>query len=625
MEQHVDFFPLLIVTLLAVAAPVVLHRIPRIAIPIVVGEILAGVLVGPSGFDLLGEPDPWLEFLKVFGFTYLMFLCGLEIDFNLLFRERPAAFSGPGSRPAWLSRPATAAALSWGATLAASGIASLWIAGAGLVENAVLLALVLSTTSLGVVLPVLGERGLSGTALGQSILAVAVLGDFATVFLLSGYVVIYTEGLGFDLLLILLLLAITFLVYRLMHLSQRHLPLERWIEELSHATGQLDTRGALALAVVFIALAQSLGVEIILGAFIAGAIVSLLSDREGSLVRPKLNALGYGFFIPIFFIMVGVDFDLEALFREPSGRNLVLLLIVAAFLVKFAGALVYKIFLPWRQVVAIGTLTSARLSLIIAVAEIGLEIGLVTPALRSAIILVSIVTVLVCPVLFNRLVERVESEEGKILIVGASAQARLLAERMVAHGERVAMVTAPAAGGETPPLAGLEIIPVASYSDSDLEHIEAGRVNALVCMVEAEAECLRVATTMRDRLGVDNVVAYAGAVQEPGEFGRRDIRLVDPTLSSVTMLEALVRNPDLVSLLTEEEPNRLIRDIRVAHRSFDGRRLDQIRLPGDVLIISISRSGLITIPHGDTRLQRGDRLTVAGSREAIEEAAEYFG
>lgn len=624
MEQQVDFYPLLVVTLLAVAVPVILHRIPRIAIPIVVGEILAGILVGPSGLDLLGQPDPWLSFLKVFGFSYLMFLCGLEIDFNLLFRTKRAA-AGPDIRWKWLNRPAAAGAVSFALTLAVAGIASLWMQQYGLVGNAVLMALVLSTTSLGVVMPVLKERGLSGSSLGQSILAIAVLGDFATVFLLSVYVVLQTEGLSFDILLILILLAVTFLVYRLMQLSQRHLPMERWIEELSHATGQLDTRGALALAVVFIALAQGLGVEIILGAFIAGVIVSLLSDRESSLVRPKLNALGYGFFIPIFFIMVGVDFDLRALLDEPSGPTLVFFLILLAFVVKFAGALVFKFFLSWREVFALGTLTSARLSLIIAVAEIGVEIGAISTAMNSAIILVSIVTVLLCPVAFNRLAEPVQPAQDKVMIVGDSPRARLLAERMLAHGEKVVKVMqAPTVKG-TAPLPGLEIVGVSSYSEEELKRIWPANVSAMVCMVEDERLCLRLATAAQDDFGVENVVAYAGAVKDARPFVRKGIQLVDPILSSVAMLEALVRNPDMLSLLTEQEPNRLIRDIRVKRPTFDGRRLGQIRVPGGALIISIGRQGEITIPHGDTRLRRGDRLTVAGSMEAIEKAAEYFG
>lgn len=313
MHPGVDFFPLLVVTVLAVAVPVLLHRIPRLSIPIVVGEIVAGIVVGPTGLDLITGANPYLDFLKLFGFAYLMFMCGLEIDFRLLHtaeRDESAA-----SR--WPPGPLAMALVSFVAALAAAAACALLLRRWGVVDNVLLMALVLSTTSLGVVAPVLKEHGMSRSRLGQYILVASVVADLATVTLVSVYVIFHTRGLTLDLFLVVGLLATAFLVYGLVKLAGRYVDLEELVDDLSHATAQLDTRGALALSVIFIALAQVLGQEVILGAFLAGAIVSLLSADEGSLLRPKLHALGYGFFIPIFFIMVGVDFDLRALLIAP--------------------------------------------------------------------------------------------------------------------------------------------------------------------------------------------------------------------------------------------------------------------------------------------------------------------
>jgi len=619
METHVDFSPLLVVSVLAMLVPIVLHRIPRIAIPIVVGEIVAGMAFGPHGLNLIHGDNQQLEFLKLFGFAYLMFLSGLEIDFDVLFRSGSGKQEGAlGGR---LRSPLGAALLSFGLTLLIALAFSASLVELGLASNVWVMALILSTTSLGVVVPVLKERGLIRSAMGQYILVASVVGDLATVMLISVYVILHTQGLTFEVLFVLVLLVATFAVYRLAKTSQRHLPLEQIVEELSHATAQLDTRVALGLAVVFIALAQGLGVEVILGAFLAGAVVSLLSAEEGSALRPKLNAIGYGFFIPIFFIMVGVDFDLAAL-ESRQGLLLVPALLAMAYAVKLVAGLVYKPMLSWRQVLGLGILTSSRLSLIIAVAAIGVEIGAITEVTNAAIILVAIITVIISPIAFARIIPARTDKRRRVIIAGSAPHARLLAQRLSEHGEQVSVITRNEHLSEEIAKMGLEVILVEKLGrDEDLLRAGIDEAWAFVSMLADPKEALELTRRVKREYGIDTVVAHVQNPQEGAAFRGEGIRVVDPNLSTVIMLEAMVRHPHAFSMLAELDIDSHVADVRVASIGVTGKQLREIPLPGDALVLAVVRDGEMVIPRGHTRLRHGDYLTLVGSRDDVLDAA----
>ncbi len=622
MEHPVDFTPLVVVTILAVAVPLVLRRFTS-TMPIVAGELISGILVGPSGLNLIAESNPWLDFLKLFGFSYLMFLSGLEVDFDLLLADSRKSRSG-----GWRSLTATplrVATLSLAVTLSVAMALSHLLAKWEAAGDPFIMTLILSTTSLGVVTPVLKERRVLYTGFGQHLLVGAVVWDFATLFLVGAYVSFYTSGLTVEILLILVLVGATFLIYRLAHLSRRHLPLEKVFEDLSHATGQLDVRGALALAVVFIALAQGLGVEVILGAFLAGAIVSLLSEEAGSSVRPKLNALGYGFFIPVFFVMVGVEFNLESLTETPRSLLLAPALVGIAFLVKYTGALVYRPLFSWREVIAIGSLSSARLSLIIAVAAIGLEIGAITEAANSSIILVAITTVIVAPLLFNWLIPVQPEPRRKVIIVGSPPHAQLLVQRLRNRGEEVVIIAASDHFLREAEAMGLETIRVdrkqhlAALSNPDLRD-----AHALVCMLDEEEDLLRVAKAAKHQLGIETVVCHAQAPALAKRLRRNGVEAIDPNLALVLTLELMVCHPQAFSLLVGEGMERHSAAVKVRNPDLVGRTLRDIPLPGDALVLVLSRQGEALVPRGHTALAEGDLLTLVGSPEAVEAAASHL-
>ena len=383
MEAEAGFTPLLIVIALAFSVPLVLMRFQRLRLPIVVGEILAGIVVGRSGFGWVTNEDALLTLLAEFGFVFLMFLAGMEIDFANLNMERAHSVPGRGARTSLSAAgkhrlrtlgPVPLSLLSFLLTLALSTIVGFTLLRLGLVHSPWMMALIMSTTSLGVVMPVLKEQELTRGRFGQSILIAALIADFTTMLLITIVVATVSHGLTFEILLISVLFVVFFLLYRL-GIMDRVQAVRRRLDDLSHATARIKIRGAFTIMLLFVVLAETLGAEIILGAFIAGAMLSLISTREDMEATHQLEAVGFGFFIPIFFIMVGANFNLGVLLGSPAALLLLPFLVLAAFLVKLLPALLFRLQFTWRETLSAGFLLSARLSLIIAASAIGLNWG----------------------------------------------------------------------------------------------------------------------------------------------------------------------------------------------------------------------------------------------------------
>jgi Kef-type K+ transport system membrane component KefB len=391
-----SFLPLLIVVVLASLVPLALSSMRgRLAVPIVVGEIIAGMIVGRSGFGWVLPGDVALELLKELGFVFLMFLSGMEIDFRSLRGNGSERFSARWS-------PLSMAVLNFAVTLlfaCAFAFGLLWI---GATTDPWMMALILSTTALGVVVPILKEAGLSRTLFGQTILLATVIADFVTMFMISVLVALISRGLTAEILLVFLLFVAFFLAARFGTFLSRVDAVQRLVQELSHATAQIKVRVAFSTLLIFVVLAERLGIEIIVGAFLAGAIVALLRTPEDRELASQLEAIGFGLFIPIFFIMVGVDFNLPALLSSSGALLAVPLLLVAAASVKIIPALVFRINHTWRESLAAGILMCPRLSLIIAAAAVGKKLGIIDESVNAGIVLVAIVTVTAAPLGFLR-------------------------------------------------------------------------------------------------------------------------------------------------------------------------------------------------------------------------------
>ncbi len=606
-EDPGRFVPLLIVLLLAFAVPLVFGRFKRI--PVVVGEIIAGVIVGPSVLGWVSN-GPILTFMADIGLAFLMFLAGLEIDFDILFPRKEQKSNGPNV--------GLLALLIYGLTLALAIPGAMLINRLGLQGEQALLVFILSATSLGVLLPILKEREMLNERFGQIIFITAMLADFITVLLLTVYLITSNRGFDPEIFSLGLLFLAFILFYRFGPGLVRIPAVRNFFEELSRATIQIKVRGAIVILMSFVVLAEFVDAELILGAFLAGMIISLLKGSEDDNMVHKLEAFGFGFFTPVFFILVGVDLDLQALMESPESLLSLPEFFLIAIVVKLLPLLVVKKFFSWRQIFGAGFLLNTHLSLEVAIAVIGLRAGLFDSATATTVILFSVITVLLMPFLFGLILPFVSREVKRYaLIVGGTELGLHVAQELRAHGDDVRFMDCDAGWRRSVSENGFDVIEAEASADS-LDLVPAAEVKALLLLGEDEQNSLEIGRVARGR-GVRNVIAVVRNPVLLEEFQKAGIKPFSPALQRATMITMMARNPDVYTLLTSSQDDRTTRRMRLRNPALSGRKLRELKLPGDALVLALRRENELIIPHGDTVLELGDRLTLVGNIEALKE------
>src|SRR5438105_2035548 len=390
---NVSFSGLLIVAVVAFAAPLFLGLTPAHRLPAIVLEIVAGIMIGPSVLGWVKVDLP-ISILSVLGLAFLLFLAGLEVELERV-RGRLLVFVGSG----FLLSIGLALLVGYGLYLA------------GQVVSPLLIAIILVATGLGIVIPVLKDAGESTTDFGQLVIAGAMFAEFGSIILLSLFFSREATSTTTKLVLlggfVLLAAVLAFVVLRL----ERSMSIAAVLLRLQDTTALIRVRGAFMLLVAFVALASLLGLETVLGAFVACVILRLI-DGDQMMTHPqfrlKLEAIGFGVFIPVFFVSSGIQFDLAALFSSPSTLLRVPVFLVALLFVRGVPALLCPPLVGSRRSVVAGLLQATSLSFIVAASQIGLELGLITKATGAALIAAGLLSVLIFPILALTLLRRSE-------------------------------------------------------------------------------------------------------------------------------------------------------------------------------------------------------------------------
>ncbi len=391
---EVHFTNLLIVVFVALLAPLALGFFPRFRFPAIVLEIVLGIVIGPSGLGWV-KPDFPVSILALVGLAFLLFLSGLEIDIERL-RGRILKLT----------------ALGFLASFAIAIVLGLGLQAGGFVKSPLFVAIVLVATSLGVIVPVLKDSGNISSDFGQLVIAAASIADFGAIILLS----VFFSGKGSTSTTgTLILLGVFGLVVALVGLAiagvEHSMSLAGVLRRLQDTTAQIRVRAAFVLLIGFTALADSVGLETILGAFAAGALLSLI-DRDEAMTHPqfrlKLEAVGFGVFIPVFFVTSGLRFDLNALFSSPSTVARVPLFLLAIYLARGLPAFVYVRLLGRSRSVIAGVLQATSLPFIVAATQIGLSLGVVTRASAAALVAAGLLSVVISPALGLVLLRRAQ-------------------------------------------------------------------------------------------------------------------------------------------------------------------------------------------------------------------------
>jgi monovalent cation:H+ antiporter-2, CPA2 family len=602
LGQHASVISLLIVVTAAFITPIILHRFKLSFIPVVVAEILMGLVIGKTGLNVV-HADTWLGTLSTLGFIFLMFLSGLEIDFSAFTRNKKT--SGMKKEP----NSFLASGLIFGGIFIISLGLSFLFVWAGFIDNAFLMTMIISTISLGVVVPTLKEAHLMKTTIGQIILLTAVIADLITMILLAVFVSIHEGGKGSTWLLLILFAAGVCLYFIGRGFKNRNI-----FETLSTSTIQIGTRAVFTLIIVLVGLSETIGAENILGAFLAGVLVSLLSPNQELL--HKLDSFGYGFLIPIFFVMVGVNLNLWALLSDPKLLMLIPLLLLGLFISKLVPVYLLKIWYDTKTVIASGFLLTSTLSLVIAAATIGEKMKIISSKMGGTLILVAVITSIISPIVFKKLFprERAANKKLKVVFIGAT-QLTLpislelksgLYETVIYHKESDTKISNSL----------FDVNEISDYSLETIEKTEAVHADIVVVSTGDEEVNAVLAVGVKEK-GIQRVITRVESPDLEESLLEHNVEVFSSFISTKVLLRALIESPSVIDILTNQE--NALYEIRMRNEEFDGMLLRRFPFIGDIIFVRIFRGNDSIVPHGDTELELNDRLIVTGSKEYVDE------
>jgi len=377
----VSFSSVAVVAAVALLAPMVIG-LTGLRLPAIVLEILLGIAVGPQVLGWASFDEP-VQVLSVFGLAFLLLLAGLEIEFDRL-------------RGRLLGTTALGFAVSFGLAL----VVGYALKAGDLVRSPLLIAIILSATGLGIILPILKDAGETTTPFGQVVVAGASIAEVTPIVLLSLFFSGEAGGLGAKLVLLIGFLLFVLAVAATILGFQRSMRVTSTLVRLQDTTAEIRVRGAFLLLALFVVLASEFGLEAILGAFLAGATLKLVDRDEGmthAFFHRKLEATGFGVFIPFFFVSTGIKLDVSSLFASGSALARVPIFLAALLLVRGLPALFYRGFGNRAQVTAAGLLQATSLSIPVVAGQIGVDLGLIRPVNYVALVAAGLISVIVFP------------------------------------------------------------------------------------------------------------------------------------------------------------------------------------------------------------------------------------
>lgn len=599
---------IVIVVVAAFLTPLLLHRFKLNVIPVVIGEIIVGLIIGKSGFDLI-EKDMWLQTLSTLGFIFLMFLSGLEIDFTAFSGGKKAITLPNGKKEP--NRLKVATIIFIGILIVSILLAYLFVF-IGLMDDVMLLTLIISTISLGVVVPTLKDAHIMKTGIGQIILLIAVIADLVTMILLTVYVSLTSGGEGNLWLILILFAAGVFLYFIGKRFKTRAL-----FEKLSRGTTQIGTRAVFTLILVLVALSESVGAENILGAFLAGTLVSLLAPNQ-EMIR-QLDSFGYGFLIPIFFVMVGVDLDLWSLLSDKHLLLLIPLLILAFLISKFIPVYLLKKWYDTKTVVSSAFLLTSTLSLVIAAAKIAERIGAITAAMSGTFILVAVITCIITPILFRKIFpkENLQERKLKVSLVGAN-QLTLSVTRELSSKLYEVTLYHTILDKEEKQIAS-SLFNVKEIHDYEVATLEAEGIfsSDIIVIMSGDEEVNAPLAIEAKHRKVERVIARIETPDLQEMLRNQEVEVFSTLLSTQALLRSLIESPSVMKILTNQDTS--LHEIHMLNHEFEGMTLRKFPFTGDVIFVRIFRGKDSIVPHGDTELHMNDRLIVTGSNEYVDD------
>ncbi|EOB0607229.1 TPA: monovalent cation:proton antiporter family protein [Staphylococcus aureus] len=604
-----EFLSLVIVVLAAFLTPIIVNRLNINFLPVVVAEILMGIVIGNSFLNIV-ERDSILNILSTLGFIFLMFLSGLEIDFKAFKKDKRARQGqndDESSIPGHLNLALTVFAFIMIISILLAYVFK-WL---GLVDDVLLMVIIISTISLGVVVPTLKEMNIMRTTIGQFILLVAVLADLVTMILLTVYGAINGQG-GSTIWLIGILVVFTVISYILGVQFKRM----SFLQKLMDGTTQIGIRAVFALIILLVALAEGVGAENILGAFLAGVVVSLLNPDEEMV--EKLDSFGYGFFIPIFFIMVGVDLNIPSLIKEPKLLIIIPILIVAFIISKLIPVMFIRRWFDMKTTIASAFLLTSTLSLVIAAAKISERLNAISAETSGILILSAVITCVFVPIIFKKLFPVPDEFNRKIEVslIGKNQLTIPIAQNLTSQLYDVTLYYRKDLSDRRQLSDDITMIEIADYEQDVLERLGLFDRDIVVCATNDDDINRKVAKLAKAHQ-VERVICRLESTTDDTELVDSGIEIFSSYLSNKILLKGLIETPNMLNLLSNVETS--LYEIQMLNYKYENIQLRNFPFGGDIIFVRIIRNNESIVPHGDTQLRYGDRLIVTGAKEYVDE------
>ena len=602
---------MLIIMLAALIIPIAMARFKVSSVPTAVAEIVAGIFLGKSAFNIVQETSS-LTLLSSLGVIILMFLSGMEINFDLFKKA-------PGQKKRDPKSPVSIAVLSFTAVIITAFILGVILYFMGLFSDILLATILFSTIALGVVIATLKEKEILGRPMGQTILLTAVLGEVIPMLALTFYASIYGHNAGRLWLIVLLFLAAIILLRRF---RQPYV----WFNNVSKATTQLDIRLAFFLIFTLVTVAESVGAENILGAFLAGMVMKLLEPSEAT--QEKLTSIGYGFFIPIFFIMTGVRLDLKSLFANKTALALIPILVACFIIAKLPTTLIYRRRFNARNSFAGGFLTVTTITLVLPSLQVAKNLHAITSTQSDAFILAAVIVCVLAPIVFNSTykLNKEDLVKERVVIVGANTLTVPVAQQLSHNWYVVRMLTDNQDNYKT---FNSEVNDLKYIEEIDEQALDAGKyfdTDVMVLGFRNDNKNYQMAVLAKKH-GVKRVIA---SVQNPkvstdhiDELNRLGVEIFNSFVVQNSVLRSLIESPSVFEMLMSAHSGLF--EVTIHNQRYVGIELRSLPFIDQITVSRIYRKHKPISPSGDTVLEYGDHILYTGPYEIVNEVRQRLG
>ncbi|GAB5052874.1 cation:proton antiporter family protein [Pediococcus ethanolidurans] len=610
---------LLIMLFAALITPMLMARFKITFLPTAVVEIILGIVLGPSLLGLVHTTEI-LKQLSDIGVIILLFLSGMEIDFDLFKKPQgtpsPLAQKNAVQNSKW--SPVILACLAYSTIIVISLVLAGLFKWANLFSDFWLAAILFATISLGIVIATLKENELLSKVFGQTVLLIAVLGEVVPMLGLTFYASVFGSSSKSLWLLLLIIVAAIFLLRRFKFFFN-------FFEQINKSTTQLDIRLAFFLIVAMVTVASSVGAENILGAFIAGIILKLLRPSEST--KDKLDSIGYGFFIPIFFMMSGIGLNLRTLLSDPEALTLIPLFFLAYVIAKLAIYPILSLRFKSANAIAGTSLSTATITMVVAILQVAKNMHVINAHQSGAFLLAAILTCVFSPLIFSK-AYRPEAEDLKkqtVHFIGANIFTVPVAQQLTQGWYDIQMYTDNEKNYRTynseiqihllENLNAEEMIKQGIF-DTDIlvvGHFRA-QENYLLAKAAKAYGVERVIVRFEDR----NILN-----KHEKELHDLGIEIYNTPEVNIAMLRGLIETPSTMLLLNDT--TNTIFEVQVHNRKYTGLEIKNLPFIDKITISQIFRNHRLIRPVGTTQLELNDHLIFTGSKNDIEEIRHELG